>query len=77
MASFARCRVCPPTIASILADDAVSIDSVVQRAADGRAQLVIVTHPAREGSARHAIARIADLDVCEGTPVVLRVLSAG
>ena len=65
------------TIASILADDAVSIDSVVQRAADGRAQLVIVTHPAREGSARHAIARIADLDVCEGTPVVLRVLSAG
>ena len=65
------------TIASILADDRVSIDSVVQRASDGRAQLVIVTHPAREGSARHAIQRIADLDVCEGTPVVLRVLSAG
>ena len=65
------------TIASILADDNVSIDSVVQRAADGRAQLVIVTHPAREGAARHAIARIADLPVCEGTPVVLRVLSAG
>ena len=65
------------TIASILADDQVSIDSVVQRASDGRAQLVIVTHPAREGSARHAIQRIADLDVCEGTPVVLRVLSAG
>ena len=65
------------TIASILADDRVSIDSVMQRASDGRAQLVIVTHPAREGSARHAIQRIADLDVCEGTPVVLRVLSAG
>ncbi len=65
------------TIASILADDQVSIDSVVQRASDGRAQLVIVTHPAREGAARHAIQRIADLDVCEGTPVVLRVLSAG
>ena len=65
------------TIASILADDRVSIDSVVQRASDGRAQLVIVTHPAREGAARHAIQRIADLDVCEGTPVVLRVLSAG
>ena len=65
------------TIASILADDDVSIDSVVQRAADGRAQLVIVTHPAREGAARQAIQRIADLDVCEGTPVVLRVLSAG
>lgn len=65
------------TIASILADDQVSIDSVVQRASDGRAQLVIVTHPAREGASRHAIQRIADLDVCEGTPVVLRVLSAG
>lgn len=64
-------------IASILADDAVSIDSVVQRAAEGRAQLVIVTHPAREGAARQAIGRISDLDVCEGTPVVLRVLSTG
>ncbi len=64
-------------IAATLAEEAVSIDSVVQRAADGRAQLVIVTHPAREGSARAACARIAELAVCEGDPVTLRVLTSG
>ncbi len=61
-------------IATILAEEAVSIDSVVQRAAEGRALLVIVTHPAPEGAARRAIARIAELAFCEGEPVVLRVL---
>ncbi len=64
-------------IASVLADERVSIDSVVQRAEGGRAQLVIVTHPASEGAARRAIATIAGLDICEGDPVVLRVLADG
>jgi homoserine dehydrogenase len=62
-------------IASILAEQGVSVDSVVQRAADGRAQLVIVTHPAPVGSARIAIDSIADLAVCAGPPQVLRVLT--
>jgi homoserine dehydrogenase len=65
------------TIAAALAEQGVSIDSVVQRADSGRAQLVIVTHPAREGSARAAVARISDLAVCEGEPVILRVLTSG
>jgi len=65
------------TIAAALAEQGVSIDSVVQRADAGRAQLVIVTHPAREGSARAAVARISDLAVCEGEPVILRVLTSG
>lgn len=64
------------TLATILAEEQVSIDSVVQRAADGRAQLVIVTHPAPEGASRRAISRIADLAVCDGPPVLLRVLAA-
>jgi homoserine dehydrogenase len=62
-------------IANLLAEESVSIDAVVQRAAEGRAQLVIITHPAPEGAARRAIGRIADLAVCEGEPVVLRVLA--
>ena len=64
-------------IASVLAEEAVSIDAVVQRADDGRAQLVIVTHPAAEGAARRAIAAIAAMDICAGAPVVLRVLADG
>jgi homoserine dehydrogenase len=62
-------------IAAILADEAVSIDSVVQRAAEGRAQLVIVTHPAPEGAARRALSAIEGTGVCAGPPVVLRVLA--
>jgi len=61
----------------VLADERVSIDSVVQRAHDGRAQLVIVTHPAPEGAARRAIATIAGMDICAGDPVTLRVLADG
>ncbi len=62
-------------IASLLAEESVSIDSVVQRAAGGRAELVIVTHPAPLGRAETAIDRIAALDVCAGAPRALRVLT--
>ena len=63
-------------IAAILADEAVSIDSVVQRASEGRAQLVIVTHTAPEGAARRAISSIEATGVCASRPVTLRVLAA-
>ncbi len=63
-------------IAAILAEESVSIDSVVQRAADGRAQLVIVTHAAPEGAARRAISAIEGTGVCASSPVTLRVLAA-
>jgi hypothetical protein len=36
---------------------------------------VKITQPAPAGAARRAIGRIADLAVCEGEPVVLRVLA--
>jgi len=63
-------------IAAILADEDVSIDSVVQKADAGRAQLVIVTHAAPEGAARRAISSIEQTGVCASSPVTLRVLAA-
>jgi homoserine dehydrogenase len=62
-------------ISSILADEGVSIESVIQRAAAGRAQLVVTTHPAPEGRFFAAITRIAELQATAGEPRVLRVLS--
>jgi homoserine dehydrogenase len=62
-------------IATLLADEDVSIDSVVQRADAGRADLVIITHPAPLGRAETAIERIAALDVCGSAPRALRVLT--
>ena len=64
-------------IAAILAEQAVSIDAVVQKAADGRAALVIVTHPAPEGASRRALSAIEATGVCAGAPVTLRVLADG
>jgi homoserine dehydrogenase len=61
-------------IAGMLAEQGVSIDSVIQRASDGRADLVILTHPAPEGRAHTAIERIAAAGVCAGQPRLFRVL---
>ena len=62
-------------IASVLADEEVSIESVIQRAADGRAQLVVTTHPAPEGRFMAAVDRIRGLGVTRAAPTVLRALS--
>jgi homoserine dehydrogenase len=64
-------------ISQLLADQAVSIESVIQRAADGRAQLVVTTHPAPEGRVKAAVARITELAVLGGPPRVLRILDRG
>ena len=61
-------------IARVLADHEVSIETVLQRAGSGRAQLVILTHPAHEGRALAAVNRIAALDSLGTPPRVLRVL---
>ncbi len=61
-------------IASLLADAGVSIESVVQRTSGGRAQLIILTHPAPLGRADLAIGRIAGLEACGAAPQVLRVI---
>ncbi len=61
-------------IARVLADEQVSIESVIQRAAAGRAQLVVTTHPAPEGRFFAAVNGICTLGVVAGEPHVLRVL---
>ena len=64
-------------ISRVLADQQVSIESVIQRAFDGRAQLVVTTHPAPEGRFFAAVHGIQGLGVVAGDPHVLRVLPRG
>jgi homoserine dehydrogenase len=61
-------------ISRVLADQQVSIESVIQRAEAGRAQLVVTTHPAPEGRFFSAVHGIQSLGVVAGEPHVLRVL---
>ncbi|MDE3095138.1 MAG: homoserine dehydrogenase [Chloroflexota bacterium] len=61
-------------IARALADAEISIASVIQKeAAEGGAEVVIMTHGAREASMRGALAAIAALDGVGGVEQMLRV----
>lgn len=63
-------------IAGVLGDLDISIASVIQMDVNlerGVADLVIMTHPAREASIQTAVARIADLDVVVNLANLLRV----
>ena len=61
-------------IAQALADAAISIASVIQKeAAGGGAEIVIMTHEAREGAMRAAVAAIALLAGVHGVAQQLRV----
>jgi homoserine dehydrogenase len=63
-------------IATILGDGAISIASVIQKEVDGEgtAEIVIMTHEAREADMRGAIARIEALDAVGGVQQLLRVM---
>ncbi len=62
-------------IATCFGDRGVSLRSMIQRPLDDRtASLVFLTHPTVGDDAQGALAAIASLDVCNGTPRVLRVL---
>ena len=61
-------------IARALADAEISIASVIQKeAAEGGAEVVIMTHGAREASMRRALGAIAALDGVGGVEQMLRV----
>jgi homoserine dehydrogenase len=61
-------------VASVFGAHEVSIASVIQkRAEDGVAEIVYVTHRAREASVRAALAEIEALDVVSRTAAVIRV----
>jgi homoserine dehydrogenase len=63
-------------VASVFGAHDVSIASVIQkRAAAGVAEIVYVTHTARESAVRAALAEIEALDVVERTAAVVRVES--
>lgn len=61
-------------VASVFGDHEVSIASVIQkRAEDGVAEIVYVTHEAREAAVRSALDEIAGLDTVDSIASVIRV----
>jgi homoserine dehydrogenase len=68
-------------ITRILAEDAISIEAVIQKGSshDGAAEVVILTHRVKEKHVNHAIAEIESLDSIAGPVVRLRMeeLTAG
>jgi len=62
-------------ITRILAEDAISIEALIQKGAtnDGAAEVVILTHRVKEKNINHAIACIEDLDSVAGQVVRLRM----
>ena len=64
-------------VASIFADEQLSILSVVQSGSGDEASLVLILHEGLEDSMQRAVARIGGLDDVRGEPVMLRVLGSG
>ena len=60
-------------IASVLAENRVSIKSVWQEGAGEDAQLVFVTHRAREDAFQRSVAGLHDLGAVEEVRSILRV----
>jgi homoserine dehydrogenase len=61
-------------VARALADDGVSVKSVVQKGLGEQARLVMVLHPVLESRFQAAIGRLAGLDVLRAPPRAIRVL---
>ncbi len=63
-------------IARIFGDYQISIASCIQKESDapaGAAELVIVTHPAREADMQDALASLASLDVVRDLATMCRI----
>jgi homoserine dehydrogenase len=61
-------------VAHLLAEDDVSVKSVVQKGLHDQARLVMVVHPVLESRFEAAMRRIAELDVLRAPPRAIRVL---
>jgi homoserine dehydrogenase len=61
-------------VARVLADDAVSVKSVVQKGLGEQARLVMVTHAVLESRFAAAMARLRELEVLRAPPRAIRVL---
>jgi homoserine dehydrogenase len=67
-------------IARIFGDHEISIASCIQKESDpaaGAAELVIVTHPAREADVQAALAAIAALEVVRELATMVRIETVG
>lgn len=64
-------------VASIFAEEQLSIRTVVQSGTGDEARLVLVLHAGVESRMRAALARVGALDEVHGEPVMLRVLGSG
>lgn len=64
-------------VASIVADEDLSILTVVQSGSGDEASLVLVLHEGREDAMQRALARIRSLEFVRSEPVLLRVLGTG
>jgi homoserine dehydrogenase len=60
-------------VAAVFGAHGVSIRSVLQRGKGAEAQLVLVTHLAREGAMRATLARLQELEVVLDLASVMRV----
>jgi homoserine dehydrogenase len=61
-------------VAQVLADDGVSVKSVVQKGLGAQARLVMVLHPVLESRFAAAIEQLAGLEVLRARPRAIRVL---
>ena len=61
-------------VAHVLAQQDVSVKSVVQRGLGDQARLVMVVHPVPESRFAAALAQIAELEVLRAPPRAIRVL---
>jgi homoserine dehydrogenase len=61
-------------VAQVLAEEGVSVKSVVQRGLHDQARLVMVVHPVLESRFAAALERIAELNVMRARPRAIRVL---
>jgi homoserine dehydrogenase len=61
-------------VAQVLAEQEVSVKSVVQRGLHDQARLVMVIHPVLESRFSAALEQIAALDVLRAPPRAIRVL---
>jgi homoserine dehydrogenase len=61
-------------VASVFGEFGVSIASVIQKRADaGVAEIVYVTHTAREAAVRSALDKIGSLDIVDSIAAIVRV----
>lgn len=63
-------------VSTILGDAGIGLSAILQHEANAGqwVPLVVTTHEARQGSLKQAIARVAQLDVIQGPPVVVRIV---